>query len=82
MDTIISVAKEFLSNKSEATFEEIFKQVQIRLMSKWEKELKGKYKNAEQILIYKRGELYKLLTIDGNFIPLGDNVWTLRSDLV
>lgn len=80
METIISIAIEFLKKHREAAFNEIFLEIQKRLMPKWERQLPNE--SAEQILIRKRGELYKLLTIDGSFTPLGENIWTLRSDLV
>ncbi|AHH45115.1 DNA-directed RNA polymerase subunit delta [Mesomycoplasma bovoculi] len=80
METIISIAIDFLKKYKEATFDEIFIEIQKRLMPKWEKQLPNE--SAEQILVRKRGELYKLLTIDGSFTPLGDNLWSLRSDLL
>ncbi|MBG0730507.1 DNA-directed RNA polymerase subunit delta [Mycoplasma sp. 'Moose RK'] len=80
MKTIISIAVEFLKTRENAHFNDIFLEVQTQLMSKWETQLPKS--SPEKILTLKRGELYKLLTIDGNFVALGDNTWALRSDLV
>ncbi|AAV27356.1 hypothetical protein mhp013 [Mesomycoplasma hyopneumoniae 232] len=77
--TIISIAIDFLKNRESAHFSDIFLEVQTSLMSKWENQLPNL--STDKILTLKRGELYKLLSIDGNFVPLGDNYWTLRSDL-
>ncbi|AJR11897.1 Uncharacterised protein [Mesomycoplasma dispar] len=79
MKTIISIAVNFLKNREQAHFSDIFLEVQTSLMAKWENQLPNL--STEKILTLKRGELYKLLTIDGNFVALGDNNWALRSDL-
>ncbi|MCP9306743.1 DNA-directed RNA polymerase subunit delta [Mesomycoplasma ovipneumoniae] len=80
MKTIISIAINFLKNRESAHFSDIFLEVQIALMSKWENQLPNL--STDKILTLKRGELYKLLTIDGSFVALGNNYWALRSDIL
>ncbi|MDF9627798.1 DNA-directed RNA polymerase subunit delta [Mesomycoplasma ovipneumoniae] len=80
MKTIISIAINFLKNRESAHFSDIFLEVQVVLMSKWENQLPNL--STDKILTLKRGELYKLLTIDGSFVALGNNYWALRSDIL
>ncbi|EXU61049.1 DNA-directed RNA polymerase subunit delta [Mesomycoplasma ovipneumoniae] len=80
MKTIISIAINFLKNRESAHFSDIFLEVQVALMSKWENQLPNL--STDKILTLKRGELYKLLTIDGSFVALGNNYWALRSDIL
>ncbi|MHA0297690.1 DNA-directed RNA polymerase subunit delta [Mesomycoplasma ovipneumoniae] len=80
MKTIISIAINFLKNRESAHFSDIFLEVQVALMSKWENQLPNL--STDKILTLKRGELYKLLTIDGSFVALGNNYWSLRSDIL
>ncbi|WP_069096539.1 DNA-directed RNA polymerase subunit delta [Mesomycoplasma ovipneumoniae] len=80
MKTIILIAINFLKNRESAHFSDIFLEVQIALMSKWENQLPNL--STDKILTLKRGELYKLLTIDGSFVALGNNYWALRSDIL
>ncbi|MDW2918987.1 DNA-directed RNA polymerase subunit delta [Mesomycoplasma ovipneumoniae] len=80
MKTIISIAINFLKNRESAHFSDIFLEVQVTLMSKWENQLPNL--STDKILTLKRGELYKLLTIDGSFVALGNNYWALRSDIL
>ncbi|MCN0158059.1 DNA-directed RNA polymerase subunit delta [Mesomycoplasma ovipneumoniae] len=80
MKTIISIAINFLKNRESTHFSDIFLEVQVALMSKWENQLPNL--STDKILTLKRGELYKLLTIDGSFVALGNNYWALRSDIL
>ncbi|WP_337896133.1 DNA-directed RNA polymerase subunit delta [Mesomycoplasma ovipneumoniae] len=80
MKTIISIAINFLKNRESAHFSDIFLEVQVALMSKWENQLPNL--STDKILTLKRGELYKLLTIEGSFVALGNNYWALRSDIL
>lgn len=78
MKTILSVIKEFMSkskNKS-YTFDEIFEQVEKQLSAEW---AKNTSKDFDDIILNKKGETYKLLTIDGSFIRNEDGTFQLKN---
>ncbi|MBN0919141.1 hypothetical protein JV175_00695 [Mycoplasma gypis] len=62
-------------HKDKLTFEEIFNYVRDRFDEDWKN---SKPEDYDLDLLYqnKRGELYKLLTIDGGFFRLADGRWT------
>ncbi|UWD34251.1 DNA-directed RNA polymerase subunit delta [Mesomycoplasma molare] len=79
MKTMIVLAKEILEKEREMEFEKIFSHIQEKLQEKWNVSLNANEENAiENLLVKKRGELYRLLTVDSNFKRLNDGRWTLK----
>ena len=77
MKTILSVIKEFMnkSKRDDYTFDEIFEQVEKQLSIEWAKD---NSQDFDEIIINKKGETYKLLTIDGDFIRNEDGTFKLK----
>lgn len=79
MKTIISVIHEYMSislkQKSSHTFDEIFEQVEKQLSQQWAKD---NSKDLDDIILNKKGETYKLLTIDGSFVRNDDGTFSLK----
>lgn len=77
MKTILSVVKEYLTNNkyNESSFEDIFNYVEKELSVQWAKQHD---KDFDEIVDIKRGEVYKLLTIDGSFIRNEDGTFSLK----
>ncbi|WGI36633.1 DNA-directed RNA polymerase subunit delta [Mesomycoplasma lagogenitalium] len=79
MKTMINLAKEILNNTKDLEFEEIFLYVKEHLYERWVKDLpKLSDEEEKNLLTKKRGELYKLLTVDSNFKRLNDGKWTTQ----
>ncbi|WP_215772399.1 DNA-directed RNA polymerase subunit delta [Mesomycoplasma hyorhinis] len=76
MKTLITAAIEALKLNSQLSFNDLFNSILKDFLPKWKEELPNL--SFDEILIRKKGELYKLLTVDGNFTMVGDNVWKLR----
>ncbi len=77
MKTILSVIKEFMnkSKRDDFTFNEIFEQVEKELSAEW---AKNDSQDFDDIIATKKGETYKLLTIDGDFIRNEDGTFKLK----
>lgn len=77
MKTILSVIKNYMekTNRDDLTFEEIFEQVEKELSAEWAKNTSFDF---DDIIINKKGETYKLLTVDGNFIRNEDGTFKLK----
>ncbi len=77
MKTILSVIKEYMikTNRDDYTFNELFDQVEKQLSGEWSKNIPG---DLDNIINDKKGETYKLLTIDGNFIRNDDGTFQLK----
>lgn len=60
---------------SDFTFEQLFEQVEKELSPEW---AKNNTIDFDEIVNNKRGETYKLLTIDGSFIRNDDGTFKLR----
>lgn len=80
MKTLITAAIEALKLNSQLSFNDLFNSILKDFLPKWKEELPNL--SFDEILIRKKGELYKLLTVDGNFTMAGDNVWKLRHNFV
>ncbi|QJG66949.1 hypothetical protein [Mycoplasma phocoenae] len=63
--------------KDSLPFESIFDFVWDFFEETWIQTYSDKKLTKEQIMQNKRGELYKLLTIDGNFQHLPNGNWTI-----
>lgn len=79
MKTILSVIKEFMlkdKNKGDSfSFDTLFDQVEKELSHEWAKQTDIDF---DDMLLKKKGETYKLLTIDGSFIRNDDGTFKLR----
>ena len=77
MKTILSVIKEYMEKekRDDFTFEEIFQQVEKNLSADWAKELSQDF---DEVILIKKGETYKLLTIDGDFVRNDDGTFKLK----
>ena len=77
MKTILSIMKEYMSKdlNREYTFDEIFEQVEKNLSHEW---VKNNSMDFDDIINKKKGETYKLLTIDGSFIRNDDGTFMLK----
>lgn len=77
MKTILSVTKEYMqtSNKDSYTFDEIFDHIEKELSAEW---AKNTAMDFDDIILNKKAEAYKLLTIEGNFIRNEDGTFKLR----
>ena len=72
--SMIDIAKEAIGNSSK-TFDEIFSTVSKKLLNNWKLEA-SKNISENELLEKKRGEFYKLLTIDSRFFRNNDGTWT------
>lgn len=59
------------------TFDEIFMQVEKALSSDW---AKRKDIDFDEMLLRKKGETYKLLTVDGSFVRNDDGTFRLKTN--
>lgn len=80
MKTILSVIKEYMqldkNRGDDFSFEQIFEQVEKALSSEWAKQ---KDLDFDEIVNKKKGETYKLLTVDGSFIRNDDGTFRLKN---
>lgn len=77
MKTILSVIKSYMqkNKRDDYTFDEIFNQVEKELSAEW---AKSTTQDFDDIILNKKGETYKLLTIDGDFIRNEDGTFKLK----
>ncbi|WP_022935062.1 hypothetical protein ACJA28_03085 [Mesomycoplasma moatsii] len=77
MKTILSVIKNYMekSKRDDYTFDEIFEQVEKELSPEWAKNTSYDF---DDIVNNKKGETYKLLTVDGDFIRNEDGTFKLK----
>ncbi|QJR43932.1 DNA-directed RNA polymerase subunit delta [Mycoplasma miroungirhinis] len=77
-ETMLTISiKAFLDNKKEELdFETIFQYVKKHFMEKWTIE-NNDLLSEDKLLEKKRGELYKLLTVDRQFNRLADGRWLI-----
>ena len=73
---ILEIVLKFLKEKKEASFEEIFSEIQLQLESKWKRNFEETM-NMDKIIAKKKGELFGYLNTDGRFIMLSDKRWSL-----
>ncbi|MGL6125083.1 MAG: DNA-directed RNA polymerase subunit delta [Metamycoplasmataceae bacterium] len=78
--TILNIIHSFFNEdkmgEKQFTFQEIFERVESILTEDWLNNNKSATK--EKIREVKMGEIYKLLTVDGNFIRHEDGTWSKR----
>lgn len=74
--TTINLIENSFKNEDILDFKEIFKVLENEFRPSWELEASKKEISYEDLLTKKRGEIYKLLTIHGDFVKLKDNKWT------
>ena len=78
--TMVDTAKDFLGHQKSVEFDAIFDKVKEVLFDSWRAETPTELSDVE-IINKKRGELYKLLTIDSRFFRNNDGTWTaIRPD--
>lgn len=79
MKTILSVIKEFMrldqNVGNDFTFDELFEQVEKTFSSEWAKQTDMDF---DEIINKKKGETYKLLTVDGSFVRNDDGTFKLK----
>lgn len=78
MKTIVSVIIDFMkkTKRNDLTFDEIFNQVEKELSGEWAKDTTQDF---DDIILNKKGETYKLLTIDGDFVRNDDGTFKLKN---
>ena len=78
MKTIVSVIIDFMTKtkRNDLTFDEIFNQVEKELSAEWAKDTTQDF---DDIILNKKGETYKLLTIDGDFVRNDDGTFKLKN---
>ncbi|UUD35058.1 hypothetical protein NPA07_04605 [Mycoplasmopsis caviae] len=83
MKTMLSIVLEYTSEKCQGgkfvKFNDIFKEVRTSLSEKWSVEAATKEIDFKDLEVEKKGELYRLLTVDSRFVHKGNNEWTTRS---
>ncbi|ADN68778.1 DNA-directed RNA polymerase subunit delta [Mycoplasmopsis fermentans] len=83
MKTMLSIALEYISEKSKdgknIKFNDIFKEIKANLNDKWVAEAENKNLDFKDLETNKKGELYRLLTVDSRFVHKGNNEWTIRN---
>ncbi|AWX42564.1 Uncharacterised protein [Metamycoplasma cloacale] len=78
--TMTDIAIEIIGSSKGKEFSDIFEGTKNVLLDQWIAESKSDI-SEEELLEVKRGILYKLLTIDGNFFRNEDGTWTtIRPD--
>ncbi|ENY69118.1 Hypothetical protein MAU_1570 [Metamycoplasma auris 15026] len=75
--TLLDVAQEILDKRLKMDFTKLFDQVKKVLFDRWREEIDASV-DDETILLKKRGELYRLLTVDGRFFHNADGTWTTK----
>ncbi|PZV99857.1 DNA-directed RNA polymerase subunit delta [Metamycoplasma auris] len=75
--TLLDVAQEVLDKRLKMDFSKLFDQVKKILFDRWREEIDPSV-DDETILLKKRGELYRLLTVDGRFFHNSDGTWTTK----
>ncbi|QJG66245.1 hypothetical protein HGG64_00755 [Mycoplasma phocoeninasale] len=79
--TLVDIAKETLGNSEGMEFRDIFEGVRERIFDRWRSETPQEISD-EKMLEAKRGELFRLLTVDGRFFHNEDGTWTaLRPEI-
>lgn len=78
MKLMITIAHEYLQQKGEATFKQIFDEVKKQQKDVWKQIFVGQ--TMDKIEIKKGGELHTYLTTDGRFIMTDDKKWALVAD--
>lgn len=81
MKSILSIIKDFMKKEGNVgvsfTFDQIFEQVEKALSPEW---AKNKNIDFDEMVLNKKGETYKLLTIDGSFIRNDDGSFYLKNN--
>ncbi|MGX9358884.1 DNA-directed RNA polymerase subunit delta [Mycoplasma sp. 2575] len=78
--TLLDITEEILNEKQNLDFYNLFNSIQKILLKRWRSESIDT-STDEEILLKKRGELYRLLTVDGRFFHNADGTWTtIRPD--
>ncbi|NQZ66099.1 MAG: hypothetical protein HRT99_02650 [Mycoplasmatales bacterium] len=75
MKTMKTVANDFLLNKKTSEFEDIWNEVKKELLDDWKKLYPKTSEN--EISKVKIGELYSMLTSNGEFIRDTNELWSL-----
>ncbi|AZZ65435.1 hypothetical protein DMC14_001360 [Metamycoplasma phocicerebrale] len=73
--TLLDIAEDVLKEKESLDFATLFNKIKEVLFNRWRMETNFSITD-EQLLTKKRGELYRLLTIDGRFFHNIDGTWT------
>ncbi|ENY53968.1 DNA-directed RNA polymerase subunit delta [Metamycoplasma alkalescens] len=75
--TLLDVVEEILDGKDNMEFAKLFDMTQKILFPRWRNETDPNISD-DAILLRKRGELYRLLTVDGRFFHNIDGTWTTK----
>ncbi|TPE58046.1 hypothetical protein FJO69_00345 [[Mycoplasma] falconis] len=73
--TLVDEAKNVLNGIESMSFAVLFNKISSKLFDRWREETPQEVSD-EKLLEQKRGELYRLLTIDGAFFHNEDGTWT------
>ncbi|AZG68586.1 DNA-directed RNA polymerase subunit delta [Mycoplasma struthionis] len=73
--SLVDVAKSILDENENLEFATLFEGVKEQLFSRWRDETPEEISD-QKMLENKRGELYRLLTIDGRFFYNNNGTWT------
>ncbi|MBU4690519.1 hypothetical protein KQ874_02320 [Mycoplasma sp. ES3157-GEN-MYC] len=78
LDVVSQIAYEHCKDGKYVEFNFLFNKVEKELKEKWEVEADEKGKEYDAIRVNKLGELYRLLTVDSNFLRNAKGQWTIR----
>ncbi|AIA29257.1 hypothetical protein MCFN_00415 [Mycoplasmopsis californica] len=78
LDIVSEIALKECDNGVYVEFNTLFEGVEAELKSKWFNEAEEKEVEYEKIRINKLGELYRLLTVDSNFVRNQQGKWSIR----
>lgn len=76
MQTMVEVAFEYLKARNVEKFETVFEVVEQAFHQSWEQEAGNKNVEYSTVVERKRGQLYKLFTVDARFKYERDNCWS------
>ncbi|WP_029608679.1 DNA-directed RNA polymerase subunit delta [Mycoplasma simbae] len=78
LDVVSEIASVECKNGTYVEFNLLFDKVEEELRSKWFNEAEEKGKEYDAIRVNKLGELYRLLTVDSNFVRNAKGQWSIR----
>ena len=76
--SMLEVAEEYLRLNKETTFNQLWNEISKELKSLWKTQ--NKVLSVPELEYIKKGEFYKLLTLDGKFLRLRNGKWVLIED--
>ncbi|TQC51497.1 hypothetical protein E1I18_02325 [Mycoplasmopsis mucosicanis] len=78
LDVVSKVAYEHCKDYIFVDFNFLFDKVEKELIAKWTSEAQEKEISYDKLRVNKLGELYRLLTVDSNFVRNSEGQWSIR----